>query len=296
MSKLTFCAFFVSFGTTLNILSTTMIRTTEAVEVVKSAKKTKVYSHEATPTTTTTTVSSLFVQVGKPCSMAQHADGFYTLRATIGKETVSLSERPNRLAGNVPTKKFVDSFNEELFSSSNPNAAITFADNGPLIVVLSHPKIVASRLEEDDDSTTNFVIEYAMEQTESQGEVASIEEFLNTSGSCSIFIDSAPLKNKDGCCNVPSSTANFVWNNILDDCYCTNCSSWDDDHDTIYNMCWSQKYFNADGNSESCTPHGDSWSSTNIPFHGSYGPPSNWSCGPPCATFESSLPLCLNTN
>lgn len=220
--------------------------------------------------------------------MAQHADGVYTLRATIGKDTVSLSERPNRLAGKVPTKKFVASY-EELFASSNPNAAITFADNGPLIVVLSQPpKIVASRLEEeDDDSTTNVVIEYAMEQTESQGEVASIEEFLNTSGSCSIFIDSAPLKNKDGCCNVPSSTAVFHHTSSLEECWCTNCSSWDDDDNTVLNMCWSQKYFNADGDSESCTPHGDGWSSTS----GCYL--TNDTCGPPCATFESSLPICI---
>jgi len=43
VSKLAFCAFFVSFGTTLNIRGTTL--------VVKSAKKTTVHPHEAASTT-----------------------------------------------------------------------------------------------------------------------------------------------------------------------------------------------------------------------------------------------------
>lgn len=91
--------------------------------------------------------------------------------------------------------QFEESF-EEIFASLKPNTAITFADkDGPLIVVLSHPKIVnrttKSLLEKDEDeSTTDFIIvEYAMAQSESQSAVVSIEHFLDTSGSCSIFID-----------------------------------------------------------------------------------------------------------
>ena len=161
----------------------------------KSAKKTKVQqAHEAAPTTTPAK-QWLFLQAGTTCTMAQHANGSYTLRATIGKDMVAFTERPQRLASNVATHKFVKSF-EKLFASSQPNAAITFADNhGPLIVVLSQPKIekrtTTSLLgEEEGDSTTDFVIEYAMEQSESQSAVVSMEQFLDMSGSCSIFIDS----------------------------------------------------------------------------------------------------------
>ena len=133
--------------------------------------------------------------------MAQHATaGVYTLRATISKDTVVFTERPNRRASNISTNKFVESF-KDLFASSMPNAAITFADDDPLIVVLSQPKIVkkttTSLMTEEDESTTDFVIGYVMEQSESQGAVVSIKQFLDTSGSCSIFIV-ARLEYRDG--------------------------------------------------------------------------------------------------
>ena len=176
-----------------------------AVEM-KSAKKTKVHSHEAagaTPTTTTTT-SWLFVQAGTTCSLAQHANGGYTLRATIGNETVALSERPERRAETISTTVFVDKF-ADLFASSNPNAAITFAgdddeeqtsalsssNNGPLIAVLSQPMIVRTGVLENDSN--DVVIEVDIEQMGSQGDVVSITQFLDQSGSCSIFIDSFSL-------------------------------------------------------------------------------------------------------
>ena len=228
MNKLAFGAF-VSFGITVTILGSTMMRTTEAAldpplmstpeerevswmvgyfgatdpvvttEGGKSAKKTKQQAHEAAPTTAPAK-QWLFVQAGTTCTLAQHATtGVYTLRATIGQDMVALTERPDRLASNIATHKFVKSFGD-LFASSKPNAAITFADNdGPLIGVLSQPKIVKrpkkNLLEEEDKSTTGFIIvEYAMEQSESQGAVVSIEQFLDTSGSCSIFIDSSNVQ------------------------------------------------------------------------------------------------------
>ena len=222
MKKLAFGAF-VSFGSTVTILGSTMMSTTEAqvqwvgeygvtepvvvtTVVGKAAKKTKVQqAYEAAPTTTAAPTTApakqwLFVQAGTTCTLAQHATtGVYTLRATIGQDMVAFTERPDRLASNIATHKFVKSFGD-LFASSKPNAAITFADNdGPLIGVLSQPKIVKrpkkNLLEEEDKSTTGFIIvEYAMEQSESQGAVVSIEQFLDTSGSCSIFIDSSNVQ------------------------------------------------------------------------------------------------------
>ena len=63
-------------------------------------------------------------------------------------------------------------------------------DNGPLIAVLSQPRIVETSL---DGST--LVIEYTIRQSESQSDVVSIKKFMdNTFRSCSMFINgSFPL-------------------------------------------------------------------------------------------------------
>jgi len=112
----------------------------------------------------------------------------YTLRATVSNATIAFAERPARSVLTVSTKDFVDLFEDELFVTSDPNGAITFGsaslDDGPLIAVLSQPKIVGTS---PDNST--FVIEYNITQSESQSAVVSIEQFLEMSGSCSIFID-----------------------------------------------------------------------------------------------------------
>ena len=86
-------------------------------------------------------------------------------------------------------REFVEKFDIP-FVTSQPNAAITFAgDNnntGPLIVVLSRPKIAGT----SPDGSTDM-IEYAMTQSESQGEVVSMKQFLEISGGpCSLFNDS----------------------------------------------------------------------------------------------------------
>ena len=84
----------------------------------------------------------------------------------------------------MATQVFVGNFEDNFFVTSNPNVAITFAgDNsntGPLIGVLSRPHMV---------SYSSSIIEYTMMQSESQAKVASIDQFMETSGSCSIFID-----------------------------------------------------------------------------------------------------------
>ena len=116
------------------------------------------------------------------CSITQQAStGKYTLRATVGRETVLYSERPVRSARTMATQEFVEQF-ENLFVTFNPNAAIIFTGNkdaSPLNLELSRPRMIGSS-----------IIEYTMTQSESKAEVASIDQFLATSGTCLIFIDS----------------------------------------------------------------------------------------------------------
>jgi len=171
--------------------------TETAAIVVKSDKKTKnspQQQHEPTP-------SVLAVQAGPDCSITQDAGtGIYVLRATIGNATTLFSERPVRTARTMATPTFVERF-EGYFNTSQPNAAITFTaedrepeatgnknknNNGPLIGVLSQPSLlITTRLLEDRYTG----IEYTLSQSESQAAVGSIQQFLDTSGSCSIFID-----------------------------------------------------------------------------------------------------------
>ena len=98
----------------------------------------------------------------------------------------------------MSTQVFVDKF-DKVFKSSSPNVAITFAGNQepsssssssasldrPLIVILSEPSINGGL-----DGSSTLDVEYTIKQSESQSAVATIEQFLDASGSCSIFIDS----------------------------------------------------------------------------------------------------------
>ena len=71
----------------------------------------------------------------------------------------------------------------DFFFDTEPTTAPSSSNNtGPLIVELSQPRMVSSS-----------IIEYTLMQSDSQGEVASIDQFLEMSNgiSCSIFIDSA---------------------------------------------------------------------------------------------------------
>ena len=58
--------------------------------------------------------------------------------------------------------------------------------DGPLIAILSRPRIIGGL----DDGSSTLEVEYLMEQSESQRTVATIDQFLDASGPCSIFIDS----------------------------------------------------------------------------------------------------------
>ena len=198
------CAFVV--GTVaLDIGST--IRTTEAQNlnvfgetaavsaVEKSIKKAKNNGLPSKPPVSSS--SALGIQDGRVCSIEKKAEGTYTLRATLGNETVLFLERPDRGAGTVSTQTFVDNF-DKAFASSSPNVAITFTGNpepsssssssssmdGPLIAILSRPRIIGGL-----DGSSTLDVEYLMEQSESQSTVATIDQFLDASGSCSIFID-----------------------------------------------------------------------------------------------------------
>ena len=164
--------------------------------VLKSAKKTT-KTHRPAPASASAPPSDLLVQVGDVCSITRQAASstgryYYTLQATVGTETVAFTERPERNAMTVPTQVLVEQF-ADLFGISAPNAALTFAaageshPAGPLIVVLSHPRIVRFG---GGSSSSMLDVEYTLEQTDSQRTVASIEQFVDVSGgACSIFID-----------------------------------------------------------------------------------------------------------
>ena len=142
----------------------------------------------------------LFVQAGTDCALKPSAttSGAYLFRATVGTATTFFSERPDRLADTMTTEAFQNQF-DHFFVASNPNVAITFSgDNsntGPLIGVLSRPHMV---------SYSSSIIEYTMMQSESQAKVASIDQFMETSGSCSIFIASV----SNAC---TPATGDFSW-------------------------------------------------------------------------------------
>ena len=166
------------------------LTTASSSAVVKAAKKTT-KTHRPPPASAPP--SDLLVQIGDVCSITRHSassTGRYTLRATVGTETVAFAERPERNAMTVPTQVLVEQF-ADLFGTSDPNAALTFAAGGhpagPLIVVLSHPRIVRFG---GGSSSSMLDVEYTLEQTDSQRTVASIEQFVDVSGgACSIFID-----------------------------------------------------------------------------------------------------------
>ena len=178
----------------------------------------------------------LAVQGGPDCSITQQAStGKYTLSATVGKETVLFAERPVRTARKLSTEEFVDKF-ADIFFTSNPNAAVTFTsttasadnnNNGPLIVVLSQTRMVSSS-----------IIEYTMTQSESQAKVASMDQFLETSGACSIFIDSFGSLTSHPTCVKSEGTY------ISDKDFCYSCGGGDEynggDGKTV-GYCWNSQ-------------------------------------------------------
>ena len=168
--------------------------TAAAAKSTKNSKNNGLHSQPAASSS-----SALGIQDGHVCSIKLKRQRTYTLRATLGNETVLFLERPNRGAAKVSTQVFVDKF-DKVFTSSSPNVAITFAGDKepssssssssasldrPLIVILSKPSIIGGL-----DGSSTLDVEYTIKQSESQSAVATIEQFLDASGSCSIFIDS----------------------------------------------------------------------------------------------------------
>ena len=97
----------------------------ETAEVSAVEKFTKKAKNNHSKPTATSSSSALGVQDGHICSIKLKAQRTYTLRATLGNETVLFLERPGRGAATVPTQTFVDKF-DKVFESSSPNVAITF--------------------------------------------------------------------------------------------------------------------------------------------------------------------------
>ena len=156
----------------------------------------------------------LFLQPGINCRITQQAvTGIYLLSATAGNTTTAFTERPDRMALTGATQVFVNGF-EDIFATSNPNAAVTFttttaaaatASTGPLIVEVSQPTF---------NNSSNY-IEYPITQSKSQSEVAPMDEFLEMSDgiSCSIFFDSGTIALYD-------SQTDFCFKNVAVDQYC----------------------------------------------------------------------------
>ena len=143
--------------------------------------------HHSEPTPTAAPTRYLVVETGRDCSMEQQeqANGHYTLRATIGNETVLFSTHTSPATIDVlPSIRAAVGPDVEIIMVGGVQPGVFC---GPLIVVLSRPRMVGSSCN---------IIENTMTQSASQGEVVSIEQFLEMSWvSCSIFIDSAPPAN-----------------------------------------------------------------------------------------------------
>jgi len=83
----------------------------------------------------------LFVQSAKSVKISQDK---ITLKG-VSASTVYFSDRPERIAGHVTTKKFVDDWavGEDSFKLNNPNAAVSVFGSGDevenLVVILSNP-------------------------------------------------------------------------------------------------------------------------------------------------------------
>jgi len=239
----------------------------------------------------------LFVQAGTDCVLNPSAtkSGEYLFRATVGTATTFFSERPDRLADTMTTEAFQNQF-DHFFVASNPNVAITFSgDNsntGPLIGVLSRPRMVDSS-----------IMEYTMSQSESQAKVASIDQFLKTSGSCSIFIDA-----DDNTCVVASGqySGNSKYpkeyynegtlNNPYETCFSknnmgvvSNTPGATDPND----YCWSHSYYDGgDSGWQPCKPKGFGSAAGSVWGYDEYGDfddeQGDELCGAPCNEFTAA--------
>ena len=115
-------------------------------------------------------VDFLFVQTAKGFS---HGKGRITLRG-VNPLTISFSDRPDRIAGHMPTSKFVPMWSQgvDSFLSNPPNATLSVFRGDSVsstVVVLRNPQLVGNDL---------------------SYEVRVLEGTLPAqSGPCSLFID-----------------------------------------------------------------------------------------------------------
>ena len=115
-------------------------------------------------------VDFLFVQTAKGFS---HENGRITLRG-VNPLTISFSDRPDRIAGHMPTSKFIPMWSQgaDSFLSNPPNATLSVFRGDAVsstVVVLRNPRLVGNDL---------------------SYEVRVLEGTLpKESGPCSLFID-----------------------------------------------------------------------------------------------------------
>ncbi|HEY5743566.1 MAG TPA: hypothetical protein VIS99_13605 [Terrimicrobiaceae bacterium] len=115
-------------------------------------------------------VDFLFVQTAKGFS---HENGRITLRG-VNPLTISFSDRPDRIAGHMPTSKFIPMWNQgaDSFLSNPPNATLSVFRGDAVsstVVVLRNPRLVG-----EDLSCEVRVLEGTLPEQ---------------SGPCSLFID-----------------------------------------------------------------------------------------------------------
>jgi hypothetical protein len=98
---------------------------------------------------TAATADFLFVQTAD--SMAFDADAGTLTLSGVSPVTLFFSDRPERIAGNMSTAKFVPFWSEgkDSFLSDPPNADLSIMENGALrqtVVVLQDPQLDGDRL------------------------------------------------------------------------------------------------------------------------------------------------------
>lgn len=125
---------------------------------------------EQSPAPDSGEIEFLFVQGGDGVSLA---DGVLTIEGA-NKATLFFADRPERVAGHMPTEEFVASWGkgENSFASNPPNADLSiFTDDGTqeIVVVLKEPRF------EGDDLIYNVEV--------LDGDATA------TGGACSLFID-----------------------------------------------------------------------------------------------------------
>lgn len=167
--------------------------------------------------------SLLFVQMAQTCKLKEKSDGkgktYYEFSSKdFDDDTYSFTDRPYRIAGTTPTKRFFKDFDTAFSEETGgkPNAVVTFrhedAGNfeGPLITVFveaAHRK-----------DSGKYV--YKLTQSEEQEKVHALKDFFRKGDGkddgvveyemCSIFIDST----SDTC--FPANVDSCRWDECVD--------------------------------------------------------------------------------